>query len=115
MAEFLTIAKEWFLSLGENYGVNPIVFGSIYVGAIPFFTISIGWLVQNYRKKKSIILPALSATFFFISAYLYLIIAGRNVPIWVYAVVIVMVGVGAYSTIKKVKGRINESEKVADD
>lgn len=115
MAEFVEVVKEWFLGLGENYGVNPIIFGSIYVGAIPFFTISLGWLVRNYRKKKSIILPALSTTFFFISAYLYLIIAGRNVPIWVYAVVVGMVAVGAYSTIKKIKSRIQEAEVVPDE
>ncbi len=115
MAELFETVKIWFFGLGENYGVNPIIFGSIYVGAIPFFTISIGWLVRNYRKKKSIILPALTATFFFISAYLYLIIAGRNVPIWVYAVVIVMVIVGAYSTVNKVKGRIKETENLEDD
>ncbi len=28
--------KEWFLSLGRNYGVNPYIFGGIYIGAIPF-------------------------------------------------------------------------------
>jgi len=27
--------------------VNPFVFGAIYVGAIPFFTLSIEWLVSN--------------------------------------------------------------------
>lgn len=115
MAEIFETIRVWFFGLGENYGVNPIIFGSIYVGAIPFFTVSIGWLVRNYRKKKSIILPALTATFFFISAYLYLIIAGRNVPIWVYAVVVLMVVVGAYSTIKKVKGRLNEAEVIIND
>ena len=26
-------ATEWFWGLGNQYGVNPIVFGSIYVGA----------------------------------------------------------------------------------
>ena len=57
---------EWFLSLGDQYGVNPIIFGSIYVGAIPFFTLSVGWLVRNLRRKKPIVLPALSASFFFI-------------------------------------------------
>ena len=30
--------KAWFFSLGPKYGVNPSIFGSIYVGAIPFFT-----------------------------------------------------------------------------
>ena len=67
MAEFFEVAKDWFLGLGEQYGVNPIIFGSIYVGAIPFFTLSLGWLVKNYRKGKSIVIPALSTTFFFIS------------------------------------------------
>ncbi len=38
----------WFMSLGEQYGVDPIIFGVIYVGAIPFFTLSIGWLVKNF-------------------------------------------------------------------
>ena len=79
-------SARWFYSLGENYGVNPLIFGAIYVGAIPFFSLSIAWLVKNYRQKKSIVLPALSAMFFFISAYIYLIFAGKNVPVWVYAI-----------------------------
>lgn len=110
MIEFLEIFKEWFLGLGEQYGVNPIIFGSIYVGAIPFFTLCIGWIVRNYKKEKSIVLPALGATFFFISAYLYLIIAGQNVPRWVYGIVVLMVVYGGYSTILKVRARIQEKE-----
>ena len=103
------MAKDWFLSLGEQYGVNPIIFGSIYVGAIPFFTISLGWLIKNYRKGKSIVLPALSTTFFFISAYLYLIVAGKNVPLWVYGVVALLVAGGAYSTIQKIRRKVDET------
>lgn len=99
---------EWFLSLGARYGVNPFVFGGIYVGAIPFFSMSVGWLIRNYRKGKSVALPAMLALFFFISAYLYLIIAGRNVPWWVYAVVILMVAYGAYSTVRKIQNRVKE-------
>lgn len=110
MAEFLEMAKDWFFGLGEQYGVNPIIFGSIYVGAIPFFTISLGWLVKNYRKGKSIVLPALSTTFFFISAYLYLIIAGKNVPWWVYGVVVLLVVGGAYSTIQKIRKRVDDTD-----
>ena len=94
---------EWFLSLGDQYGVNPIIFGSIYVGAIPFFTLSIGWLVRNLRRKKSIVVPALTASFFFISAYLYLLVAGRNIPLWVYAFIAAMVAFGIYSTFKKIR------------
>ncbi|MDQ3634026.1 MAG: hypothetical protein M3405_05885 [Acidobacteriota bacterium] len=98
---------EWFLSLGESYGVNPFIFGGIYIGAIPFFSLSIAWLIRNYRKGKSIVFPALSAMFFFVSAYIYLIFAGKNVPVWVYIVVVLLVVVGAYSTLKKVRRQIN--------
>ena len=100
--------QNWFFSLGENYGVNPLIFGVIYIGAIPFFSLSIGWLIQNYRKEKSIVLPALSAMFFFISAYIYLIFAGKNVPFWVYGAVILMILFGAYSTLKKIRKLIKE-------
>lgn len=107
--------QNWFLSLGTEYGVNPFIFGAIYVGAIPFFSASIGWLIRNFRRGKSIVLPALLAMVFFISAYIYLIFAGKNVPWWVYGVVILLILVGAYSTIKKVRRRIiepNETKKV---
>ena len=98
--------KQWFLSLGPEYGVDPIIFGSIYLGAIPFFTLSLAWLVKNIRSKKSIVLPVLSTGFFFVSAYLYLVIVGRNIPLWVYAFIIGLIIFGLYSTIKKIKKKI---------
>lgn len=101
--------QEWFLSLGATYGVNPIIFGSIYVGAIPFFTLSVAWLVRNLRQKKPVVLPILASGFFFISAYLYLLIAGENIPWWVYGVVVAMIGLGAYSTVQKIRKQVAAS------
>ena len=95
--------KEWFLSLGEKYNVNPYIFGGIYLGAIPFFFLSLYCLTKNIKRKRSIVLPVLSTGFFFISAYLYLIIAGKNIPVWVYVFIGSMVAYGIYSTIKKIK------------
>jgi ABC-type Co2+ transport system permease subunit len=99
----------WFLGLGAQYGVNPIIFGSIYVGAIPFFSLSLAWLIRNLRQKKSIIVPALSTAFFFISAYLYLLIAGKNIPFWVYGVVTAMIAAGAVSITQKIRQGLDES------
>lgn len=95
--------KEWFLSLGEKYNVNPYIFGGIYVGAIPFFFLSLYWLTKNIKSEKSIVFPVLSTGFFFVSAYLYLIIAGKNIPVWVYIFIGAMVIYGVYSTFKKVR------------
>ncbi len=113
MLTMLENLQNWFLSLGENYGVNPLIFGAIYVGAIPFFSLSIGWLLRNYRKGRSITLPALSAMFFFISAYIYLILAGKNVPIWVYGAVVLLIIFGAWSTLKKIRKQLRNTEEPA--
>jgi len=102
------VIKEWFLSLGVKYHVNPLIFGSIYVGAIPFFFASLWWLVRNYKNRKPIVLPVLMTGFFFLSAYLYLIIVGRNIPVWVYFVIGVLVVYGAWSTIRKIRSKIND-------
>ncbi len=95
--------KEWFLSLGPKYGVNPIIFGVIYVGAIPFFTLSVAWLIRNLRQKKSVVLPVLAAGFCCVSAYLSLIVAGKNIPLWVYGFLAAMIAYGIFSTVRKVR------------
>ena len=95
--------QEWFFSLGDKYGVDPVIFGIIYVGAIPFFLLSLGWLIRNIRSQKPVVLPVLFTGLFFVSAYLYLIIAGRNIPVWVYLFIAALVLYGTYSTWMKVK------------
>lgn len=98
--------QTWFLSIGQQYGVNPVIFGAIYVGAIPFFTLSIAWLVRNYRMGRSIALPVLAAGSCFVSAYVYLLIVGQNVPWWVYGILVALLVYGAWSTYKNVQRRI---------
>ncbi len=105
----LDVLRDWFLSLSTEYGVNPWIFGGIYVGAIPLFTLSVAWLVRNAKQRKSIVAPALSAGFFFVSAYLYLIIAGENVPLWVYGFVVLLVVGGAWSAVGKVRAQVAEA------
>ena len=101
--EWWQILKEWFFSLGEKYNVNPFIFGAIYIGAIPFFFFFLYRTIKKIRNKKPFVLSALLTGFFFISAYLYLIVVGKNIPVWVYVFVAVLVGFGIYSTLKKIK------------
>jgi len=95
--------KEWFFSLGEQYGVDPLIFGSISVGAIPFFWLSVAWLVRNLRRGRSPFLPILATSLCVLSAYIYLFIAGENLPLWVYVLVIGLIGYSAYSTVQTVQ------------
>lgn len=100
--------REWFLGLGAQYGVDPLVFGAIYVGAIPFFTLSLGWTIRNLRRKQTAALPAFLTGFCFISAYLYLLVAGHGIPWWVYGMIVALVVFGAISTVRKVRRKLSE-------
>ncbi len=105
---------EWFMSLGEPYGVNPFIFGGIYLGAVPFFWVAIAWLVRNIKKGKSVAGPVLMACGCAISAYVYLIIVGENVPVWVYVFIVAIIGYAIYATLKKVKQKMKEAETETD-
>lgn len=111
MADVFQDVIRWFLALGEPYGVNPLIFGGIYVGAIPFFWLSIIWLVRNLKKGKSAVGPILAACSCAVSSYVYLIIAGQNVPFWVYVFIAAMITYGIYATLQKVRQKRQELEK----
>ena len=111
MEELITSLTQWFLSLGEEYGVNPIIFGAIYVGAIPFFTASVGWLIYNLRRGKQTFLPIIAASLCALSAYIYLFIAGENLPLWVYVAVGALLMYSGYGTYHKVQDKTASSEQ----
>lgn len=106
---------DWFMGLGEPYGVNPIIFGSIYVGAVPFFWLAVAWLLYNIRRKRSVAGPVLLACACAVSAYVYLIIVGENVPLWVYGLLMAIIGYALYTTWQKMKARMKEAAGAETD
>ena len=102
MQEVWTHIATWFLGLGDRYGVDPIIFGTIYVGAIPFFFLSIAWIV------KSTTLPVLSLGFWTISPYLYLFIEGENIPWWVYASIVLLLAYGGYTSYRNIRAKLKQ-------
>ena len=106
--------SDWFLSLCRDYGVNPLIFGTIYVGAIPFFLASIGWLVRRARAGRSTLAPTLCAGFCFVSAYLYLAVAGRNIPVWVWIFLGALIAYGAVSLVRSTRAKIRAAETGED-
>jgi len=102
----LASINEWILAQGELYNVNPYVFGAIYIGAIPFFLASIGWLVKRARAGRSTVAPTMLAGFFFVSAYLYLAIFGQDIPLWVWIFLAALIAYGAFSTVRDTRRKI---------
>ena len=98
------------MQIGDRHGVNPLIFAGIYVGAIPFFFASVYWIVSRYRRKKSLVLPAGLAGLFFCSAYIYLVLFGRDLAWYVYAIVLAFLGVGAVRAYKQVRAKMSAAE-----
>ncbi len=95
--------NQWFLGLGAEYGVNPYIFGGIYVGAIPFFLATVGWMVRRKRRGEPITFQLIIAGFLAMSAYIYLICAGQNLAWWVYAIIALLIVYSIWSLIKKAR------------
>ena len=108
MQEVWTHIATWFLGLGDRYGVDPIIFGTIYVGAIPFFFLSVAWIVKAKRNNQSTTLPILSLGFWTISPYLYLFIEGENIPWWVYASIVLLLAYGGYTSYHNIRAKLKQ-------
>lgn len=106
--ETLATARDWVMGLGAQYGVNPVIFGAIYVGAIPFFLFFTGLAIKRGRAGRPAALPIIAAGLCFISAYLYLAIAGRGIPLWVWGFLGIIVAYGAWSAVKSYRAKLAE-------
>lgn len=99
--------KNYYSILGKNYHVDPVIFLGIHVVATPLFIISVAWVIKNCRQKKSIILPAIITVFIFNAANIYLVISGKNLPMWIYIVLAVTTITSAFFSYKKIRKKIN--------
>ncbi len=87
----------------ESYGVNPVVFLVIFFGASPVFYYSIYRLVRSLAAKRvneaglwSMLLLASTA-----APYLYVLVAGRNLPWWVYIIIGLILAQGVWSLVRR--------------
>jgi hypothetical protein len=99
----LADVQAWLLGLGAAHGVDPLIFAAIYVGAIPLFGLSLAWLIRRLRARRPVILPLLATGGTFVSAYVYLAIAGRGLPAWVWGLMAAMLVLGLVSAVRQVR------------
>jgi len=107
MADYLTLLKDWIINLGEKHEVDPLILGSLYlVSKLSFFSF-LGWVIKNLRSKRPFLIPLLFACMSFSLPYLYLVIAGRNISVWVYIFIACMFFYGGFTIWKKVTAKPN--------
>ena len=92
----------WLGSLGEEYGVDPLIYAVLYVGSAPFFFGSLAWLIRSIRRRDALVWPAVSTAFFFSLPTLYVFLAGRGLPWWVYAILVGLAVIGGIGVARRI-------------
>lgn len=105
MIEYITLFKDWIIGLSEEHGVDPLLLGCLYLISKLFFFSFLGWALKNLRAKRAILMPLLFASVSFSLPYLYLVIAGRNISVWVYLFIGLLFIYGSFSIWKKISAK----------
>ncbi len=87
----------------ENYGVNPVVFLTLLLGTSPIFYYSIYRMVRALAKKLLNEVTLWSMIFLVSAAapYLYVLVAGRNFPWWVYIIIGLLLAQVVWSLVRR--------------
>jgi hypothetical protein len=109
MAEYFNIFKDWLISLGEKHNVDPLLLGLLYLVSKLSLIFFLAWVVKNLRSKKPYVSQLLFAAVSFSVPYTYIIIAGRNLSVWVYIIIGLIFIYGGYTIWKKLVTKPNIS------
>ena len=96
-----------------NYGVDPIIWLVISTIASPAFYYGLYRLVRAIvrRLPREIMLWGAVFGCAFVAPYLYVLFFGRNLPWWVYVVMALLIGQGAYSVVRKLRRKRTEEKE----
>jgi len=89
----------------DDYGVNPVVFLTIYLVCVPVFYYSLFRTFQSLARRLGKEAMVWSAVFLCanIAPFVYVILSGRNIPWWVYGIIAMVIGQGVLSLIMKLR------------
>lgn len=105
MEEYFDQFTHWLTTLGEKHGVNPLLLGCLYfTSKVSLFTL-LGFAVRNIRAKRPATTLLLLAGISFSIPYTYILIAGRNLSIWVYFIIGFIFAYGIYTIWKKLTAK----------
>ncbi len=101
--------KNYYLTLGEKFQVDPLIFLGIHIVATPLFIMAVAWIVRNYRNKKPLVLPVITSFLVFNAANIYLVAFGRNIPWYVYAILGTTTIISGYFSYRKINKKLQQA------
>ncbi len=89
----------------DTYGVDPIIFLVLYFGCVPFWYYSLFRTIRALARRSGNAILLWSAVFLAANVipFLYVMLFGRNLPWWVYGLIAVLIGMGLFSLVRKIR------------
>jgi hypothetical protein len=89
----------------QQYGVDPIIFIVIYLVCAPFWYFSLFRTLRAVATKRTNELMLWGTVFLgtSVAPFIYVMIFGRNLPWWVYAIIVILVGEAVWTLAKKLR------------
>jgi uncharacterized membrane protein len=101
--------KNYYVTIGNKYHVDPVIFFGIHVVATPLFVLCVAWLIKKYKKKENISLPVIIAVVIFNAANIYLVLFGKDIPWWIFSIVSATTIISGFFSYKRIRQRITKS------
>jgi hypothetical protein len=97
---------DYYFAISTKYAVNPVVFISIHAVCTPLLVLNIWWLLRTKKQAKPVIAPMLCAIVLYNIANVYLVIVGRNIPLYIYLMLVAFTLYSGYISIKKIRKKL---------
>ena len=97
-----------------QYGVNPVIFLTIYLSGIPVFYYSLFRMMRALARKleKDVVVWSMVFLCSIVAPFIYVLLFGRNLPWWVYGIIALLIGQGVFALIRKRGGPKNPTPLV---
>ena len=106
---------DYYFVISTKYAVKPIVFISIHAVCTPLLVMNIWWLLRSKRLGKPIIAPLLCTIVLYNIANVYLVIVGRNIPLYIYLMLIVFTLYSGYISVMKLREKLANTKVACED
>ena len=102
MFEFV---RSWLAGIQRDYGVNPVIFGTIYLICVLPFWISIYKIITGLknRRRGQVTMFALILGSTILAPFVYVAFFGRDLPVWFWAVAAAVICYSVYSVLRRIK------------
>ena len=101
---------DYYFVISTKYNVNPVIFISIHAICTPLLLLVIWWLLHNKKQHKPIIAPMLCTIVLYNVANVYLVVAGKNIPLYIYLMLVVFTLYSGFISSKKIKGKLTSQK-----